>query len=167
MLTELIEEEILINGNRKLVIGVRCPPEQKLFLAKEANDLGITLSEHCENILLNREGLLKEKENALKEAILLKAKVAELNSCLASSSAKYQDEIEKIKIENTDLKKKTIAMNDQMALFTDKRLLDLFTRVKGKKDTIETPEGQKYFVSYDQPKDLLEAMIYSYKYKQP
>jgi hypothetical protein len=163
MITDSIEEEILINGNRKLVIGVRCPPEQKLFLAKEANDLGITLSEHCENILLNREGLQKEKENALKEVILLKEKVVELSNYLANSSAKFQDEIEKIKIENCDLKKKTIAINDQVALFTDKRLLDLFAQVKGQKEIIETPEGKQYLITYDNPQDLLFSMIYSFQ----
>jgi hypothetical protein len=58
-------------------------------------------------------------------------------------------------------------MKKQVALFTDKRLLFLFEKVKGQADIIDGADGQKYNITYNQPKDLLEAMIYSFNYKKP
>lgn len=45
-------EEIDFNGN-KLTVGFKCLPEKKYYLAKEAEALGITLSQHIENLLMN------------------------------------------------------------------------------------------------------------------
>lgn len=164
---ETIEEEILTNGNRKIVIGIRCYGELKFKLTEEANNLGISLSEHCENSLLNKDIFQTEKENALNEIIILEKKITELKKIGAQNSSQHQVEFEQLKTENNEFKKNIVMMNAQIAVFTDKHLLDLFAKVKGKKDILETPDGQKHAVIYNHPKDLLIAMIYSFNLKKP
>lgn len=177
MSPETIEEEIQNNGSRKINIGVRCYPELKNKLSAEATDLGITLSEHTENILLNKDTLLIEKENAKEEAQEHKTEVLKLKALLADYVNKLKDEVEKgrrLKAENEklnfecrDIKEKMIIKDDQLTLYSNKRLLDLFEKLEGFKDTIDTPDGQKIQITYDTPKKILEAMLYSYKYKKP
>lgn len=164
---ETIEEEILTNGNRKIVIGIRCYGELKFKLTEEANNLGISLSEHCENSLLNKNTFQIEKENALKELIILEKKITELKKIGDKNSSQYQTEIEKLITENMELQKGKSMMNDQLSIFSDKRLLDLFALIKGKKDTIEMSDGQKLLVTFNHPKDVLKALLYSFNLKKP
>jgi hypothetical protein len=58
-------------------------------------------------------------------------------------------------------------LTSQPSIFKNLRLLELFQTVKGKKDLIVTENGDKHEVIYNEPKDLLEAMIYSFKCKKP
>jgi len=78
-----IEEEIYENGNRKINIGVRAYSELKLKLSDEAKGLGISLSEHCENILITHAGLLEEVNELTKALEVLKQNNASLESSLA------------------------------------------------------------------------------------
>ena len=57
---ETIVHEIRNNGSRKIVLGVRCFPELKNKLSQEATELGISMSEHSENILLNKDKTIEE-----------------------------------------------------------------------------------------------------------
>lgn len=164
---ETIEEEIFTNGTRKINIGLRCYAELKLQLTKEAENLGITLSEHCENVLLNRDNLQGEKENALKRIIILEKKITEQRNSFDKQNEQDKAAIEKLNRENGDLQKSISMMNNQLAIFSDKCLLELFAKLKGQNDIIETPEGQKHPITYNNPKDLLTAMIYSFKLKKP
>ncbi len=86
--TEKIKTAIFKNRNRKITIGVRVYPELKLKLAEQAKQLGMSVSEHCENYLSNMDALLLEKGNALKEAEAFKAKVLQLNTNMVNFSAR-------------------------------------------------------------------------------
>ncbi|MES2138268.1 MAG: hypothetical protein V4511_01070 [Bacteroidota bacterium] len=175
MKTEVIEQEISLNGNRKINIGVRGYPELKNILSKEAVVLGITISEHVENILLNKDVLLKEINNLKEETQALKEEVSKLRHLAIDLGNRLKGEIEngkninteneKINIEHHNLKSKMILKDEQVVLYSDKRLLGLFAQVKGLTVTIQTYEGPKK-VTYDDPKDLLLAMIYSFKLKE-
>lgn len=170
-----IEQEISQSGNRKINIGVRGYPELKNILSGEAMDLGITISEHVENILLNKDTLLNEINNVKEEAQGLKEVVSKLRRLVIDLGNKLKSEIEsgkKIKAENEklniecrNLKEKMLIKDDQVALYSDKQLWDLFAQVKGLTVTIQTHEGPMK-VTYDDPKDLLFVMIYSFKLKK-
>ena len=70
--------EVLQHSKNKVTLGFKCNPLVKLTLAQEAERLGITLSEHVENIVVNRKQLIngngeanasEETINKLKEKI--------------------------------------------------------------------------------------------------
>ncbi|MDO9000233.1 MAG: hypothetical protein Q7W45_10750 [Bacteroidota bacterium] len=171
---ETIEDEITNTGNRKTVLGVRCYPELKFKLSEEAEKLGISLSECAENILLNKDALLSEKEDAISEVEILKNKCLRLEEMLISKDAiisskqnHFNNEYQKLNTENTKLKLEVDLMKKQFELFSNKHLLFLFEKLKDKKDTIISPNGNTYNVTYSHPKDLLEAMIHSFKIKKP
>jgi hypothetical protein len=181
MKTTTIEEEIQSNGNRKTMLGLRCFAELKFKLTEDAKSLGLTLSEYCENILLNNESLLIEKNNAIKDVTNIQRKMSTLQAIFTEFKAQQKMEIQKanaenemiknesvsVKTERDKLKKEMDLLNKQIALFSDKRLLFLFEKIKGQKDMIDGADGQKYSFTYNHPKDLLEAMIYSFNIKKP
>ena len=164
---ETIEDEITSNGNRKINIGLRCYAELKFKLTEEAQNLGISLSEYCENILLNKDTILAANQNFINEMQVLNQEMIEVLKTFEETKSNYQTELKKVKSENDSLKREVHELNNQVALFTNKQLLFLFEKVKGQKDLIDAPDGQKYTVTYNSPKDLIEAMIYSFKYKKP
>jgi hypothetical protein len=141
--------EIPDASNQKIVIGVRCLPDLKGELIRESKNLDISLSEYCENILLNRDQVLSDKGNYSKQ-------ISEL-----------QDRIDTLEYEKESLYSKMGELTSQPSIFKNLRLLELFQTVKGKKDLIVTENGDKHEVIYNEPKDLLEAMIYSFKCKKP
>ena len=162
MKPETNERESVPNENTKINIGVRTPPELKLQLAEGAKDLGIKLSEHCENILANHGALLGEIENLN----LLNNEACQLNQQLRdalakNNNSKHKDENETLKRDKAQLTNKIAELNANLKIYEDKRLLDLFRRVKGRKDTITTDNGEMNIV-FNSPKDLLLALIYSY-----
>jgi predicted nuclease with TOPRIM domain len=164
---EDIIEEIQNNGSRKIVVGVRCYPELKLKLIKEAKELGITISEHAENILLNKDKLLGEKSILESEIDKLEKSLTETVEELDLCRKEYTESYKKLEEKNHELIKTNGELKDQVLLYNDKRLLELFSLVKGKKDTISLANGQSFIVHYNSPKDLLHAMIYSFNYKKP
>jgi hypothetical protein len=141
--------EIPDASNQKIVIGVRCLPDLKGELIRESQNIDISLSEYCENILLNRDQVLSDKENYSKQ-------ISEL-----------QASIDILEYEKERLYAKMGELTSQPSIFKNPRLLELFQSVKGNKDLIVTEKGEKYEVIYSEPKDLLEAMIYSFKCKKP
>jgi hypothetical protein len=159
---ETIERESTPNEHTKINIGVRTRPELKLNLAEEAKSLGIKLSEHCENILSNHWALLAEVEtlnSRLDEASQLNV---ELRDAVAkNNNSKHKDENEILRRDKAQLTNKIAELNASLTIYEDKRLLDLFRRVKGRKDTIITDQGEMNIV-FNSPKDLLLALIYSY-----
>jgi hypothetical protein len=171
---ETITDEIQSNGTRKINIGLRCYGELKLKLSNEAEALGLSLSEYCENILINRGLSEEESEAANKHIETLQEQVNRLNSQLALDTSAFRAELEKVKSENGDLllkqnrlRQKIVYMADLTKLFEDPHLLELFEKIKGEKDVINASDGSTYEFTYSNPKDLLKAMIYSYKYKKP
>ncbi len=164
---ESIEEEITTNGNRKINIGVRCYSELKIKLVAEAMNLGITLSEYCENIFLNKDNILSENQNYINEIAALNQVIAEVKKAYEEATSKHLTVLKEVKSENANLKNEVDILKDQVILFTDKQLLFLFEKIKGQKDVIDTPDGRKRTVVYNSPKDLLEAMIYSFICKKP
>jgi len=162
-----IIEEIQNNGSRKIVVGVRCYPELKLKLIKEAKELGITISEHSENILLNKDKLLGEKCILESELAEVEKSLAETLQILDRYKEEFAEAYKELENQNYELTKINNELKDKVSLFNDKRLLELFALVKGKKDTISIANGQSYLVQYTCPKDLLHAMIYSFQYKKP
>ncbi len=159
---EKIENEIYENGNRKINIGVRCYSELKLKLSDEAQGLGIYLSEHCENILITHAGLL-EKKNELDSTIeKLEEKIRSLEATLAEIDlVSFNKKISMLAEENTGLKNRLAELKSNQQIYLDPRLAYLFNKVKGKSDTIITDKGEMN-ITYNTPKDVLLALIYSY-----
>jgi hypothetical protein len=175
-----IEEEIMINGSRKINIGIRAYPELKQKLAEQAIELGITLSEHAENILLNKDNLQNVVALNLKEIVSLKEHISKLNVLIESISSHRKIEVEKVTHENAKLQKEIIMLNDQLmelktthqllhdqlTLFKDKKLLELFEQLRGTTAIIQTTNGQTISITYDTPADLMRVLIYSFKIKK-
>ena len=55
-------------------------------------------------------------------------------------------------------------LNSNQQIYSDQRLESLFNKVKGKSDIIITDNGEMNII-YNTPKDVLLALIYSYKIK--
>lgn len=95
-------EGINLNG-KKVTIGFKCPPAKKYSLAKAAEKLGLTLSEHVENIIMN-EGLANPNhENETRGLQLLIKELGEKvsfyeNDFLKTVFNKYK--FQKIKMNN-------------------------------------------------------------------
>ena len=162
MNTEKIVEEIIATGNRKVNIGVRAFGELKYQLGIEAKDLGISLCEYSENILINRKNNgCKELEAAV---VALNEEVDRVHVLLNDSIEIHQNEMAQARFEINELKRKVAMQNQQLGLFQNTRLLELFAKAKGKKDEIELPDGQKIQITYNTTKDVLTALIYSFKF---
>lgn len=159
---EKIGDEIYENGNRKINIGVRAYAELKLKLSDEAEGLGISLSEHCENNLITHAGLL-EKVNELTSALdSLKEKNALLESSLAGIDlVSFNKKISLISDENALLKISIAELRSNQLIYSDPRLTYLFNKVKGRSDTIITDKGEMN-ITFDTPKDVLLGLIYSF-----
>lgn len=157
-----IEEEIYENGNRKINIGVRAYSELKLKLSDEAQGLGISLSEHCENILITHARLLEEVNELTKALELLEHKNVSLEATLAGIDlASFNKRIRLLSEENALLKNSLEELRSNQQIYFDSRLAYLFNKVKGKSDSIITDKGEMN-ITFNNPKDVLLALIYSY-----
>lgn len=145
---ELFDEEFFENSAQKVVVGVRCTPDLKNELIIESQNIGISLSEYCENILLNKRLLKNNNKDFQLEIENLK----KANNSLTE--------------ENTNLKNEIKVSITDNSLLGNKRLIQLFEILKGKSDQIKLDNGETFDIVYQQPKDLLEAMIYSFKCKK-
>ena len=153
---EKIEEEIFENGNRKINIGVRAYAELKLKLTEESNSLGISLSEHCEKILITHSSLLDKIKILTDEVEELKQKNTSVESSLPKFDLlSYNKKTQKLNDENSFLKKKVMELNSNQQIYSDQRL---------ESDIIITDNGEMNII-YNTPKDVLLALIYSYKIK--
>lgn len=124
-----------IENNTKTVLSVRILPEEKQRLIEQANALGIKLSEHAENILLNAQKI------------------------------QVNDETDNLKREKLELVTQVRQLTDQLTLLKNPTLIKLFEQVKGMKDEVTATDGKTYTITYNTPADLLLAMILSYKLK--
>lgn len=108
----------------------------------ESIGLGITLSQHCENIISTRNETQKKLEELLK------------------SNIEKDRQIEK-------LTKEAIAMQQKQlpAIFQDERLLFLFNKLKDKSDNVDNAYGENFPIIYSNTEDVLKAIIYSIKLK--
>ena len=162
MNTEKIEDEIIENGNRKVNVGVRVYPEQKLNLIDAAKSVDVSLSEYCENILINHPSLLEEVNNLTYQLDDLKQKNADMERSLESNnSQQFISKINTLSEENAVLKKSIQELKSNQQIYSDPRLAYLFSKVKGKTDTIMTDKGQMN-ITLNTPKDVLFALIYSH-----
>ncbi|MFN5458599.1 MAG: hypothetical protein ACK5AY_01695 [Bacteroidota bacterium] len=162
METKKIIKEISENGHRKVNIGVKAFSELKLKLSDEAKELGISLSEHCENILITHSDLLckiKSIEAELEELRLVNASLT--NSLSKIDLSSLNKKINDLNDENTLVKKQLAVLKNDLQIFSDSRLNDLYQQVKGKSDKILTDNGEMN-ITFKSPKDVLLALIYSY-----
>ena len=84
--------------SKKVTIGFKCNPKVKLKLATEASNLGLTLSEFVENLLLNLEN---ERQSETKEVQSLKERIAFYeNDILLNLFRQYKGET--VKFQNPD-----------------------------------------------------------------
>lgn len=162
MKREKIEDEIFENGNRKVNIGVRVYPEEKLNLIDAAKAVEVSLSEYCENILITQPALLEEVNNLTCQVEDLKQKNANLEHSLASNEPlKFKNKIVALSEENLLLKKVIEELSFDHEIYSDLRLAYLFKAVKGQRDTIMTDAGEMH-ITFSTPKDVLMALIYSH-----
>lgn len=155
-------EEIFENGNRKINIGVRAYAELKMKLTDESNSLGITLSEHCENILITHSSLLDKIKTLMEEVGSLKQIHTSTETSMSQFDAlSFNKSIYKLNKENSLLKKRIIELNSNLQIYSEPQLLYLFNKVKGKSDKIKTDNGE-FIIIYNSPIDVLKALIHSY-----
>jgi hypothetical protein len=181
MTEETIEEEIQINGSRKIVLGVRCFPELKNKLSQEATDLGITLSEHTENILLNKDNSLDEKVILENNIFLLEDEFSKLKNQSFSENNQFRSEINDLKNAINGKQEALLKMQNQLnklimvntnlkffeenyeKLLNDPRLDKLFKGLKEPKFECINDDGIKFSIVCNTKYDLLKALIYSFK----
>lgn len=161
----IAEEEIYVNGSRKAIISLRCHPELKEKLIRESRSLGITVSERVENILLNTDQLNVEKEKCESVIAQQKAGIIELEKNINECKQQFTVESNRLNLEIGQLKMELISRENERSLLKDKRLLELFEKLKGKRDAILGTNGQQMSIIYNEPIDLLRVMIYSFKLK--
>lgn len=123
------------NNQPKIGLSVRVSPQHKELLVQEAKQLGTTLSEHAERILLN------------------------------GGAIAINDDAERLKQENAFLAKQLQSLQSQPSILNNLALLNLFEQLKGRNDEILTPDGKTLSITYNSPLDLLIAMIHSYRLK--
>lgn len=126
------------------IISIRALPTLKNQLLQEAMLLGITLSQHCENLISTT---LKTRQD------------------LASLRLSETEKIKQIEDLKNELGAKPM-LETKTSILTDERLLYLFEKLKGKSDSVENAYGEDFKIVYMQPSDLLTAIIYSTKLKQ-
>lgn len=52
--------EAVMQSQTKVTLGFKCHPNVKLYLAQKAQQLGLTLSEYVENLIMNSEKLFEK-----------------------------------------------------------------------------------------------------------
>lgn len=139
--------------SQKNVISLRALPELKFRLNEEAIECGLTLSEYCEMLLANRHDRKDEIDQ-------LRAENESLELQVIPSNDPEPDLLEK---ENEMLKKRLALAESQLRIFNDNRLLQLFEKVKGRKDVVENAGGENFNIVYNSPFDVLIALIYGTK----
>jgi uncharacterized protein YpuA (DUF1002 family) len=162
---ENLNEETDKNGNRKIVVGVRCYGELKFELTQEAKKIGISLSEYCENIFINYNQLVKQLDKAKKD---LESSIKKLqNSQVELKNIEFQrkNDLSQFEIEIEKLSNEIVLLKKQTKLFSNPKLLKDFEKLKGSKDKIIAPDGLLHNIVYEHPSDVIEAMILSFTIK--
>ena len=156
---ETAENEIG-NSSSKPVTGVRTAPALKDALINEAAEAGISLSEYCETILYNRHKGNGENEQLAQVVAEQKKEIERLKAQVAATGGK---QFEVLQAENEQLRKIIKEQDNQLAIYSDQRLLYIYENVKGKKDIVEDAYQANFGITYNSPQDVLKALIYSSK----
>lgn len=103
------------------VIGVRTPIKTYTKLLNDASDKGISLSEYCVSLLSNQSDLSIDYKDKWENMVVL-------NNQLENKLKKYEDLIEKMKLEH----KKDIDAWVSIVKDDNKEIKDLQEKLKGK-----------------------------------
>ncbi len=141
------------NSSSKPVTGVRTAPALKDALINESAEAGISLSEYCETILYNRHKTITQVAEMKKEIERLKAQIASTG----------EKQFNAVQAENEELKEIIKKQNNHLSIYSDNRLLYLYDNLKGKTDTVVNAYAADFAITYDSPKQVLLALIYSSK----
>jgi hypothetical protein len=146
----------------KLNIGVKANPELKMKLIEESKETGITLSEYCENILSVHKSLIEEI-NYLKSTIdEMEETISEMENLISSLDNNHlYEKIDNLYEKKYALKKEIKILKSNQEIFSDPQLNELFEKVKNKKDSIKTKNGEMH-ITYSSKIDVLRALIYSH-----
>lgn len=120
------------------IISIRALPALKNHLLQEAMQLGITLSQHCENLISTT---LKIKQD------------------LAAIRLSEAEKIKEIKDLKNEIAAKSITVTGS-AILSDERLLFIFSKLKGTKDRVKNAFGKDFDITYNSPEDVLKSLIY-------
>lgn len=150
-------------SSAKVVTGVRTQPELKMQLTNEAGECGMSTSEYCELLLLNRHDQKTEIELL---ALKVKEQQQEMETLRAQLATTGVKELEVLQEENAQLRKIIKEQTNQLSIYSDQRLLYLFDHLKGKKDTVENAYGENFAITYQKPEHIIQALIYSTKLNQ-
>ena len=135
---ESISEDESLLTNAKINVGVRMSPAEKGKIANDAAAMGMSVSEYCELVLVNRH---EDKDE----------------------SNQLQSKIEEQQQQMEALRKNLKQAGEQPGILSDKRLLWLFENLKDKKETVADANGSNFEIVYKTPREVLIAMIYSTK----
>ena len=149
---EVKYEHKFLRSSPKVVISIKARPQLKMRLNEEAIGSGMRLSEYGELLLENRHDREVEVQRIKSENNALKAQL--------SSSTSHEPEL--LREENLLLKKQLSDMQNS-SILNDKRLLQLFEKLKGKKDRIKNAAGADFDIVYETVTDVLIALIYGAK----
>jgi Fe-S cluster assembly iron-binding protein IscA len=100
----------------------------------------------------------------LKELVAVQQ--TEIEQLKAQVTAGGAQQLEVALTENKELRKQLEMQKQQLAIYSDKRLLYLYENVKGKTDTVEDAYHDNFGIRYNTPQDVLKALIYSSKLNQ-
>lgn len=149
---EVKQDHKFLRSSPKVVISIKARPQLKMRLNEEAIASGMRLSEYGELLLENRHNREVELQRITSENKELRAQLASINS----------HEPELLRVENLQLKKQLSDIQNN-SILNDKRLLQLFQKLKGKKDRIKNADGADFDIVYKTVTDVLIALIYATK----
>lgn len=164
-------------SSAKVVTGIRMTAALKDELIEEASYADLSVSEYGEVILLNRHKESPETERLTQKVSeqqreierltkLTVEQLQEIGTLKALGAAVDGKQTEALKAENERLRKKIEELNNQLAIYSEPRLLYLFENLKGKSDTVENAYGKNFKITYQSPHEVLTALIYNAKLNQ-
>lgn len=139
----------------KTVTSVRMSPTLKKRLTDEAKRCGMSTSEYCDLMLLNRE----ESAPLHRRIIQLEVEIDVLKKTIEETKATSQLQI----AEKSQLTAEVSHWKNQAETLNDSRLLFLFDKLRGKSDKVENAYGEDFEIIYDSPQKVLIALVYSTK----
>ncbi len=164
-------------SSAKEVIGVRAIRGLKDELTHEAPGAGLSVSEYCEMILMNRHKESPEMERLAQKVAEQQQEIERLTKLSAEQLQQFEklktqvattgnQQSELFKTENAELRKKIEELNNRLTIYSDERLLYLFEYLKGKNDTVENAYGDNFKITYQSTYEVLRAILYNTKLNQ-
>ena len=155
---------------RKVTLGIRISPEHKHRLSLEATELGISLSERSENLLLCAESEIAKKNQETAKVQRLEKDLMDLKELHLKTLEEFENKITLLEAEKVRLSQVRVLQDNKEAIFSEKsekRLLHFFKKLEGQKDIIETEDGERMEITYNSQADVLISMLYSFRLKKP